>query len=70
MGFAQSVPGIFSGRIDHMNVMIATLTNMAAPHLDGGYVAASLLDMSKRSGAYDNTTVAVIDLLHGDDDTN
>ncbi|MEU7891776.1 protein phosphatase 2C domain-containing protein [Nonomuraea sp. NPDC049152] len=56
------------GRLDHMNAMLDTLAKMAAPDLYGGYVAASLLDMASRGRGRDNTTVAVIDLLHDRDD--
>ncbi|MEV1170123.1 protein phosphatase 2C domain-containing protein [Nonomuraea sp. NPDC049784] len=57
-----------TGRLDHMNAMLDDLARLAAPDLYGEYVATSLLDLAKRGRGRDNTTVAVIDLLHGNDD--
>ncbi|WP_214317122.1 protein phosphatase 2C domain-containing protein [Nonomuraea sediminis] len=52
-----------AGRLDHMNAMLDDLTQLAAPDLDGEYVAAELLGLAKRGRGHDNTTVAVIDLV-------
>ncbi|MFG3438410.1 protein phosphatase 2C domain-containing protein [Nonomuraea sp. NPDC047897] len=56
------------GRFDHMNAMLDDLARVAIPDLHGEYVATQLLDLAKRGRGRDNTTVAVIDLLHGRDD--
>ncbi|GLX06677.1 protein phosphatase 2C domain-containing protein [Microbispora sp. NBRC 16548] len=54
----------------HAAAMIDDLSRIAAPDLDGGVVMTELRDNAKRHGGRDNITVAVIDLLRDDTETN
>lgn len=59
-----------SERQAHAAAMIDDLSRIAAPDLDGGVVVTELRDNAKHHGGRDNITVAVIDLLRDDTETN